>query len=129
MSISLARPALKASILAGKTPPWVLKHIRAQYLVAVALSTPPWVDRKALRAIQKRAQEATRRTGVRHVADHIVPVTHPRVCGLSVPWNFQVIHWRSNAVKSNHWCPEQDDLFDWPAGTTLDLFPTESEKT
>ena len=57
MSISLARPALKLQILAGETPPWVLEHIRSSYIIAVALSTPPWVDRKALRAIQQRARD------------------------------------------------------------------------
>lgn len=122
MSISLARPALKAQILAGKTPAWVLKHKRANYLIAVALSTPPWADHKELRDIERRARRITKLTGVRHVADHIVPVTHSRVCGLSVPWNFKIVHWRVNAAKSNKWCPEQEDLFDWPINSTQDLF-------
>lgn len=112
MSISLARPALKARILAGDVPAWVERHIRRDYLIAVALSTPPWVDRAALRAIERERDALTTSTGVRHVADHIVPVTHPRVCGLSVPWNFQVIHWRANAVKSNKWEPDQLGLFE-----------------
>lgn len=50
-------------------------------------------------------------TGERHVLDHIVPVNHPRVCGLTVPWNIQVIHWRANGSKGNTWCPEQLELF------------------
>lgn len=122
MSISLISTNIKAKILAGDTPPWVLNHKRSAYIMAVILSTPPWVDKKALRAIQRRAWAVSKSTGVRHVADHIVPVTHPRVCGLSVPWNFQVIHWHANAVKGNDFCPEQDDLFSWPEGTTLEMF-------
>lgn len=111
MSISLARPHLKAQILAGNTPEWVLKHIRSQYLIACALSCAPWADRAELKALQREAKRITRETGVRHVVDHRIPVTHPRVCGLTVPLNMQIIHWRANAVKSNHWCPEQESLF------------------
>ncbi len=111
MSISLARPKLKAAILAGNTPAWVTKHIRANYLIAVALSAPPWVDRAALRAIQQRARDMTLATGVLHVADHIVPVTHPLVCGLTVPWNLRVIPWKANATKGNKWNPDQLELF------------------
>lgn len=111
MSISLARPKLKAQILAGKTPAWVTAHIRASYLIHVALSAPPWVDRAALRAIQRQARALTKATGIQHVADHIVPITHPRVCGLTVPWNMQIVPWVVNASKGNRWCPEQGELF------------------
>ena len=34
-----------------------------------------------------------------------------RVCGLTVPWNIQVVPWDLNGAKGNNWCPEQDDLF------------------
>ena len=113
MSVSLARPHLKARILAGDTPDWVLKHIRSQYIMQVALSTPPWVDKQALKKLQQRARDMTLATGQLHVVDHIVPVTHPLVCGLSVPWNMQVVHWRVNASKGNYWNDgSQSDLFE-----------------
>jgi len=40
-------------------------------------------------------------TGVPHVLDHIIPVDHPLVCGLTVPWNMQVIDAPLNAKKGN----------------------------
>lgn len=111
LSISLARVGLKLRLLAGDVPAWVNRHIRADYIKAVAMSTPLWCDRSYLRPIEREAKRITRETGVRHVCDHIVPVTHPNVCGLSVPWNFQVIHWKANAIKSNKWTPDQLELF------------------
>lgn len=112
MSISLARPYLKALVLAGQTPPWALKHKRSKYIITVALSTPPWVNKTELMMLQEFARAMTIFHGSLWTCDHIVPVTHPNICGLSVPWNFQIIPWRVNARKGNKWNPDQLDLFE-----------------
>jgi 5-methylcytosine-specific restriction endonuclease McrA len=105
-------------LLAGDTPAWIANNKRARYIVSVVLSAPPWVDRKALLAMNAQAALLTKCTGILHVMDHIVPLNHPRVCGLTVPWNMQIITWRQNAAKSNRWCPEQ-----------MELFPNQTEST
>lgn len=49
-------------------------------------------------------------TGIRHALDHIIPLNHPHVCGLNVPWNIQIVpHW-ANAAKSNKYSPDQLEM-------------------
>lgn len=120
MSVSLVRPGLRASVLRGEDlPAWLQKHSRSDYIIAVVLSAPPWVDRAALLRLQKRARELTRVTGVKHVLDHIVPVCHPYVCGLTVPWNIRVIPATANAAKGNQFSPDQLEVFAEPEQFSL----------
>jgi hypothetical protein len=106
-----ARRRSRTRLLAGEVLPWVANSKRAEYITAVLRSTPSWVDMAALKNIQYRARCLTEMTGVPHDVDHIVPLAHSRVCGLTVPWNLQVIPAARNGRKSNRWCPEQVDLF------------------
>ena len=112
---------LRERILADDEPQWLRIHIRRQYVRQCALATPPWLPRSALRRIDAIVKEITQRTGKRHVADHIVPITHPYVCGLNVPWNLQVIPAATNARKSNNWCDDQLEMFADPEQFTLRL--------
>lgn len=58
-------------------------------------------------------------SGRLHVLDHIIPVTHPLVCGPTVPWNLRIVPWRVNASKGNRWNPNQLELFDDAAQADL----------
>jgi|SRR5690349_2727891 len=105
---------LRSEIVSGTQPAWLKKHPRRAYIEQCVLATPPWVDHKAMLELHVQKLKRTEETGVEHVLDHIVPLTHPMVCGLNVPWNLQIITRKQNAAKSNKWHPDQMDLFDQP---------------
>lgn len=82
--------------------PWMMQRI---------LATPPWADMVAIREVYDAAAQLTVRTGTEYVVDHIIPLIHPRVCGLHIAINLQPITAKANGAKSNRWCPEQGELF------------------
>ena len=64
-------------------------------------ATPTWVDRNALRALEKERVELERRTGIKFEIDHIIPIKNPLFCGLHVPWNLQIVTANYNNSKGN----------------------------
>ena len=108
----VGRAPSRERLVAGDTPAWIANSKRRRYIAAIVLSCPTWVDRRDLMTLRAWAVVMTKMTGVPHVLDHLVPINHPRVCGLSVPWNVRVIPEKVNGAKSNNWCPEQQELFE-----------------
>lgn len=103
-------PKLRQKILAGEQT-WAHRHKRCDYVLGAILSCPTWVDRKELQAFYDIADAVTLQTGIRHTVDHIIPIVHPYVCGLTVPWNLQVIRHAANVWKGNRFHPDQQTLF------------------
>lgn len=67
-------------------------------------ASPAWLsvaDKEAMRATYRMAMQLSKTTGTPYVVDHIVPLRHPLVCGMHVPWNLQVMTREENLKKSN----------------------------
>lgn len=111
--IAYFRPKTKARLMAGEYVQWIDGHkTRSRYLRACVLSYPDWVDRAELKKLWNECRRLERETGVPYTIDHIIPLNHPKVCGLSVPWNMQVMTHKANMAKGNKWNPDQLDLFE-----------------
>lgn len=86
-----------------------------RYTLQLKRATPAWADTTALGSFYAEARRRTIAKGVLYVVDHIVPLNGGIVCGLHVPANLQVMHWKANGTKGARWWPhmpiEQQELF------------------
>lgn len=68
-------------------------------------ATPLWANHLAIVAIYAEAAKLTRRTGIQHEVDHVVPLRSKVVCGLHCEANLRIIHASENRKKGNKWTP------------------------
>ena len=64
-------------------------------------ATVAFSDRKEIKKIYQQCLLLTKETGIKHEADHIIPLKGKNVSGLHVHWNLQVIKASENRSKSN----------------------------
>lgn len=103
-------------------PAWLLREHKnkntqrgQRYYLHLWNAQPAWVNRKAINRIYAECRRR-RRAGEDVHVDHIVPLIHPLICGLHVPWNLRIVDAKLNMRKSNHTWPDmnfaQRDLFE-----------------
>ncbi len=111
--LNYCRHGTKVRILNGEYVQWVHGHkTRSRYILACVLSYPPWVKLTDLMPIWRECRRLEEVHGVPYEIDHIVPLNHPKVCGLSVPWNMRPLPRSVNGQKGNTWNPDQLNLFE-----------------
>lgn len=92
-------------------PPQVRARSYFRYVSHLIIATPPWVANRDLRAVAKERVRLCKLWGEQYDVDHIIPLRHPTVCGLNVPWNLQIIPHLDNMKKGNAWCQWHGELF------------------
>lgn len=90
------------------------KSWRRKWIVSRILATPPWQCMSEIRPFYEEARRLTIETGELHTVGHQVPLNNSLVCGLHVPWNLEVEHYKLNFAKGNAWCEWHGDLFSEP---------------
>lgn len=70
-------------------------------LLRIRMATPKWANPLKIAAIYRQRDRISEETGIPHDVDHIIPLTHPRVCGLHCEANLRVIPASENRTKSN----------------------------
>jgi len=75
------------------------RRLRRQYEKLSRVATPQGVTE--IRRLYLEAQLLTIDSGVKHEVDHIIPLIHDLVCGLSVPLNMQTLTKAQNRRKAS----------------------------
>ena len=64
-------------------------------------ATPPWADKKAIKAMYAESRKLTKDTGVYYTIDHIVPLRGKTMSGLHIAHNLRIVLWEENKIKRN----------------------------
>lgn len=88
----------------AKNNPDIIRSKGAKRRACEKNATPKWLSdlhKKQIREIYKRSVYLEKTTNLSFDVDHIIPLSHPNICGLHVPWNLQVMEKTNNIKKSN----------------------------
>lgn len=114
-SLDYIRTKTKVKLLRGEHVHWIWfqsQRLQRDYVRNCVLSAPLWIKRTDFAGLEAERDRLMRVSGVIHELDHMTPVSHPLVCGLTVPWNIEVRTRADNGRKGNRWdCGNQSTLF------------------
>ncbi len=84
-----------------KRKPWIDVACVKRRRCSKAQRTPKWADHEEIKAIYREAALLTKKTGVKHHVDHVVPLKGKTVSGLHVEYNLRAIPAVENLKKAN----------------------------
>ncbi len=91
---------------------------------SIKQATPSWLsdqDKAKLKLFESTVRELNKVNSTKYCVDHIIPLSHPLVCGLHVPWNLQILTEEDNKKKGNTFNPENPaHLEPIPGAITVD---------
>lgn len=100
-SIIKARSNLVSSSVWNKLNPDKKNALSARRRATKQTATPSWANKFFISEAYHLATLREIATGFKWHVDHIIPLSHPLVCGLHVENNLQVISAKSNLKKNN----------------------------
>ncbi len=77
------------------------KAINAEATTRRRLAARACLNKDKVMEFYREAQRLTLETGIPHEVDHIIPLKHPRICGLHNEFNLRVITAEENGRKKN----------------------------
>lgn len=83
--------------------------------IAQAKATPKWLSDQHIldfATIYSECRFMSRHGHTTYEVDHIVPIQHPEVCGLHVPWNLRIVPQYMNSQKGNRFVVGTDGCSD-----------------
>jgi len=88
---------------AGAKDGFISKELRRHRNIRMA--TPKWANIDKICELYLK-RDSMNQAGFNVVVDHIVPINHNYVCGLHCESNLEIISYRINEAKSNHYWPD-----------------------
>jgi len=81
----------------------------------VIRATPKWVNKEDIRRKYNECLNSSDGMNFHFVVDHIIPISNPKVCGLHVAENLQVVSISLNQIKGNKFDVDmaERDLMKW----------------
>jgi 5-methylcytosine-specific restriction endonuclease McrA len=86
----------------------IYKNNRSEYIARararqskLGLATLSSVFKDKCNEIYKQCSIQSKVDGIEYQVDHIIPLNHPDICGLHVPWNLQILSKEYNKRKKN----------------------------
>lgn len=95
-----------------KENPEKVSALNAKRRAAKRQAVPSWheQDKERIKELYQKRLNKTRKTGIEHHVDHIIPLRHKKVCGLHCADNLQLRRAVNNLKKNNYFSQRKESV-------------------